>query len=361
MVLGVCRRYLPHRHDAEDAFQATFLVLLGKARSIRKPGSLASWLYGVARRTALRAKTNAALRRNLERQAGSMPSRKPNNHHFGHDLRSILDEELERLPETHRAVLVLCGLEEKTIAAAAGQLGWPRGTVAGRLARARERLRGRLARRGILISTAALAELCSGKATAALPPPLMEAMLQSAWQLVSGNAAEISASALGLANTVLKSLACSKIKVTAAVLMVSGLLIGNGIFRTGQSSDPAAEPSFAVASPFAPRESVKEPPVCEPSHSAPSLDDPGEPDQSPDIADDKSYDRRTEPPVLAWLDISQPPLMLVASKVLVNEIVVYDALLIWDGKKFCRVEDRDKAKHLWQLFYLPDPKSAIGP
>ena len=145
MVLSVCRRTLTDPHDALDAFQATFLVLIRKAGSVRKRGSLASWLFGVARRVSARARRAATRRREVERSA---------------ERRNVVAsetatacgevwEEVDRLPETLRAAVVLCYLEGLTHEQAADRLGWPVGTVRSRLARARNRLRARLARRGL--------------------------------------------------------------------------------------------------------------------------------------------------------------------------------------------------------------------
>jgi RNA polymerase sigma factor (sigma-70 family) len=134
MVLGVCRRVLGDVHDAEDAFQATFLVLVRKARSIGKADSVGSWLYGVAYRTALKARADAARRRIHERQGGEMSNSDPLADVAWRDLRAVLDEELGRLPEKYKAPLVLCYLEGKTNEEAAQLLGWTKGTVSGRLA-----------------------------------------------------------------------------------------------------------------------------------------------------------------------------------------------------------------------------------
>jgi RNA polymerase sigma factor (sigma-70 family) len=144
MVLSVCRRVLHNRHDAEDAFQATFLVLVEKAPRLRRPELLANWLYGVAYRTALHARQRAARRSEREREATAMstPSSEPEIE--AQELRRILDEELHRLPEKYRAPLVLCYMEGKTNEEAARVLGWPSGSMSYRLARGRDMLRQRL-------------------------------------------------------------------------------------------------------------------------------------------------------------------------------------------------------------------------
>ena len=155
MVLRVCRNVLRDSHEAEDAFQATFLILALKARSIRRQGSLTSWLYSVAYNVAATARSNAARRRVHELKAGQSRSLEYAEDACD-DLAPVIHEELDRIPERYRAVLVLCYLEGLSQHQAARQLGWPLGTVQSRLARGRERLRARLARRGLGPATAVI-------------------------------------------------------------------------------------------------------------------------------------------------------------------------------------------------------------
>src|SRR6516165_4170559 len=157
MVWGVCRRVLRGHHDAEDAFQATFLVLVRKAPSIVPRDMVANWLYGVARQTALNAGGSTARRRKRERQVTEMPEPEAAEPTASNELQSLLDQELSRLPAKYRVVVVLCELNGKTRQEAAQQLGWPEGTVAGRLARARSLLAKRLALRGAALTAPALA------------------------------------------------------------------------------------------------------------------------------------------------------------------------------------------------------------
>jgi RNA polymerase sigma factor (sigma-70 family) len=168
MVLGVCRRVLHDRHTAEDAFQATFLILVRRAASIRKQESVGSWLHGVARRVAAKARAQAAARSRRERRATEMPRTQPLDDLTWQELRGVLDEEIGRLPEKYRAALVHCALEGQSYDQAARELGWPKNSLAKRLTRARELLRGQLARRGIALTGAALA-LALGEEAAGAP------------------------------------------------------------------------------------------------------------------------------------------------------------------------------------------------
>src|SRR5262245_40708616 len=148
MVWGVCRRLLSH-HDAEDAFQATFLVLVRKAASVVPRAMVGNWLYGVAHHAALQARRAAARRKAREVQVTVMPETEAVQQGQWSDVQPLLDQELSRLPDNYRAVLVLCDLEGRTRKEVARQLGVPEGTVAGRLARARAVLAKRLTARGV--------------------------------------------------------------------------------------------------------------------------------------------------------------------------------------------------------------------
>jgi RNA polymerase sigma-70 factor (ECF subfamily) len=141
MVLGVCRRILGNVHDAEDAFQAAFLVLVRKAGSVVPREMIANWLHGVARQTAVKARAVSARRYRREQAFAELPDAAASQDEPEADWQGLLDEELSRLPEKYRAPIVLCDLEGKTRKDAARQLGWPEGTVSGRLSRARSRKR----------------------------------------------------------------------------------------------------------------------------------------------------------------------------------------------------------------------------
>jgi RNA polymerase sigma factor (sigma-70 family) len=193
MVWGVCRRVLRHEQDAEDAFQATFVVLARKAGTVRAGSSLASWLYGVAHRVAVRARADAARRRRHE-CAAALPAGATADLRWD-DVRAVLDEELARLPEHYRAPLLLCYLEGLTQDEAARALGWSDGTLRGRLQRGRERLRARLSRRGLSLSAALCAGTLAADAAAAPPTALVAAALRAAARDRTGRVAALAASA----------------------------------------------------------------------------------------------------------------------------------------------------------------------
>jgi RNA polymerase sigma factor (sigma-70 family) len=222
LVWGVCRRVLGHDPDAEDAFQATFLVLARKAGSIGRRASVRSWLYAVAYRVAVRARAAAARRRARERPVAEPPAAAasapdPDQH----EVRAILDEEVSRLPERQRLPVILCYLEGKTNDEAARELGCPRGTVATHLARARQRLRGRLARRGLALGAGAVA------APPVAPAALLDSTPRAATRFAAGKlaAGTTSTNATALAEGVLKAMLLSKLKITTAVVLGVGLLI----------------------------------------------------------------------------------------------------------------------------------------
>ena len=188
MVLGVCLRVLGNSHDAEDAFQAVFLVLTRKAASIRPRRMVGNWLYGVAFRTALEARKAGAKRRTKERHYGEI-RQADSGEGMDEELLAVLDQEVHRLPDRYRAVLVLCDLEAATRTEAARQLGCKEGTVASRLDRARKLLAKRLTRRGLVLSGAALvAALSTQAAQAAVPPALLAGAVRTSVHAGRGSA-----------------------------------------------------------------------------------------------------------------------------------------------------------------------------
>jgi RNA polymerase sigma-70 factor (ECF subfamily) len=181
MVLGVCRRILHHQQDAEDAFQATFMVLVRRGHSLNRPELLGNWLYGVAYRTAQKARASLARRRHHERQVQPMPPIEPSNELEASELRGVLDDELKQLPAKYRSPLVLCYLEGMTNEQAAHRLGWPVGSMSYRLARGRQLLRERLQRRRQMVPGLALTALLQQHASPAeVPVHLADATLRAA-------------------------------------------------------------------------------------------------------------------------------------------------------------------------------------
>jgi RNA polymerase sigma factor (sigma-70 family) len=181
MVLGVCRRILRDDHEAEDVFQAVFLLFARKANNLRHPKTLAAWLYGVARRLALMTQRSSRRRRQRENaHAGTAPTGNadPLDELSARELLLALDEELARLPERYRLPLILCGLEGRSQAEAARLLGWTAASVRGRLERGRTRLRSRLLRRGLTLGASLLA--MENMTTATVSAALRHATVQKA-------------------------------------------------------------------------------------------------------------------------------------------------------------------------------------
>lgn len=231
MVLRVCKAMVRDEHEAQDAFQATFLVLVHRAGSLWVRDSLGPWLHEVAYRVASCARSAAARRRRIERRAAE--SAVASSHgvgEVGSDLRTILHEEIGRLPERYRAAVVLCGLEGLTHDQAARQLGWPLGTLQSRLARGRQRLRGRLARRGFALLAGPLGAVLAREAAAAsaLPYALVEQATRAAAApaLVIGKATGVgvvSATAIELMEGALKTMSLIRLKKIGVFTLIFGI------------------------------------------------------------------------------------------------------------------------------------------
>jgi RNA polymerase sigma factor (sigma-70 family) len=242
----VCRSMLQNQADADDAFQATFLVLARQARSIRNKGSLASWLYGVAYRTCLKARAARATRQHYEAQI--RPAVPPTivDELSWREAQAILHDELARLPEKYRAPLVLCYLEGQRQDEAARLLGWPPGKIRSMLERARTHLRGRLLRRGLGPSAGLLAAM--GNAWAAPPPQaLAQSTVRFAASLVfQQDQVGISTSVLCLAEAMTQTMALRKIKIIAGALLL--LLAALGLAALAPDPAVVAEERTAPAS-----------------------------------------------------------------------------------------------------------------
>jgi len=226
MVLGVCRRVLGNAFDADDAFQATFLVLARRAASVVPREMVGNWLYGVAYRTALEARRMAARRRARETHAAQLAlpvaPEAP-----GHDLSSLLDQELSRLPDRLRLPVVLCDLEGRTRRAVARQLGIPDGTLSNRLAAARRLLAKRLARRGVTLPAGGLAIFLARDGSSAVPASLLSTTIRAA---LAASPEAVSATVGTLTHEVMKAMYLTKLKVVTATIVAVTVLAGAGVW-----------------------------------------------------------------------------------------------------------------------------------
>jgi RNA polymerase sigma factor (sigma-70 family) len=239
MVLRICRNCLRDANDVEDAFQATFLVLVRRARALWVEDSLAPWVHRVARRIAVRARANAARRRDRERRAAEgrpvmAPGDEPDD-----GLVALLHEEIDRLPERCRVPVVLCDLEGLTHEQAARRLSWPIGTVKSRLMSGRERLRTRLVRRGVAPAIALMKTMTATpvrSASAAVPVNLMEATVQAARRIAAG-AGATSAGAVPATVALLMEGAQSAMFMTRIkfALLAFGLVAGGAVVAAQQA------------------------------------------------------------------------------------------------------------------------------
>lgn len=245
MVLGVCRQILRNEHDAEDAFQATFLILVQRAGSIRRPESVGDWLYGVAYRVALRAKGLESRRQSKEKLGLEVEAADP-----GAENQPIeLHEELSRLPTKLRVPLVLCYLEGRTHEEAADALQWPVGTVKTRLSEGKDLLRDRLVRRGLAVSVGTLTGLLADPATVAVRAGLLETTVKAgalagAGKLVGSGV--ISAHVVSLTQGFAKAMMMTHLKIAAgALLAVAVVGAGAGVIAYWSGTVPSPKPITA--------------------------------------------------------------------------------------------------------------------
>lgn len=256
LVLGVCRRVLRNHHDAEDVLQATFLVLARQARHIRERDALAGWLYKVAYRLSLKLRASAERRRKADQ---GLPPARPGTVEsditWG-DLRLVLDEELDRLPEKYRAPLLLCCLAGRTRDEAAAQLGWSLGALKMRLERGRQVLRRRLARRGLTVTAGLLAVLMAQHATASpLPAVLATSTVRASLSFAVGEApAGMSVQAVTLAGAWLLGNASKAKLVGTAVVLLIAICMAVGLLMLPRTpvSPPSADEINAAGSPALP-------------------------------------------------------------------------------------------------------------
>jgi RNA polymerase sigma factor (sigma-70 family) len=237
----VCRRVLGDRHDAEDAFQATFLVLARKAGAIARQEQLASWLHGVARRASLDTRARSTRQRAIEKRRGVMFPVEPPDQTDTSEVRSVLDEELARLPERHRSAILLCELEGLSRRDAASRLGVSEGTLSSRLFRAKTQLRERLTRRGLALSSATLAAALARDARAVtVPTMLADSTIRVATLAAAGSslAGVVSNSVATLTEGVLKAMLLAKLKsVILGLVTVAFVTAGVGALAQDRPTD----------------------------------------------------------------------------------------------------------------------------
>jgi RNA polymerase sigma factor (sigma-70 family) len=237
MVLRVCRAILRHEHEAEDAFQATFLVLVRKANSLWVRDSLGPWLYRVAYRVAVRAKMISGRRKAAEREVAAMAS----DRYYGEersDLGPALYEEIDRLPDRYRIPIVLCDLDGGTYETAARHAGCPVGTIKSRLARGRQRLRERLTRRGLISASLLETVRFSDAAQATVPRALAELTAQVASRFATGTfltSEVVSLPAATLAKGILRGTIMTRLKWIGMILAAVTLATGAGVLTFGAS------------------------------------------------------------------------------------------------------------------------------
>jgi RNA polymerase sigma factor (sigma-70 family) len=252
MVLGLCRRVLQNEHDAEDAFQATFLVLSRKAVSLRAQESLCGWLHSVAYRIAQKARLAAARRRKHEGRVGARQVTDPLSQMTLQEAHEILHRELARLADKFRAPLVLCYLEGLTRDEATQRLGWTLSTLKSRLEQARERLQARLAWRGPALSGALVAVLLGdATASATVPPVVLQSTVKAATKVAAGGAAApvVSAGAAALTEGEIQAMFLTKLKTAAGVLLVAACVgaVSLGQLSGGPETGDPAKPGAGRA------------------------------------------------------------------------------------------------------------------
>jgi RNA polymerase sigma factor (sigma-70 family) len=263
MVLATCHAILQHEQDVEDAFQATFLVLARKAGSVRAGDALGGWLHRVAYRVAVQANIAAQRRRRHESEVLAMEFPCAARPGLEPDVRSIVHEEIERLPERHRLPVVLCDLEGLTYEQAAGQLDWTEPTLRCRLAKARHRLRDRLTRRDVTGAALGLA-IRSSRASAAVPA----AWAQVAVAAATGGAA--SAAVAALTRTLIRSMLMTKLKVGAMAVLAAAALVSAGVVAVGAGRPDEPKTTMRAAA------TAKAPPAVAKAKAAAPEPAPGE-------------------------------------------------------------------------------------
>jgi RNA polymerase sigma factor (sigma-70 family) len=276
MVLGVCRRMLDNRTDVDDAFQATFLVLVRRARHLGPRDAIGPWLHGVATRVALRARCEAARRRRLQPITADFAAVNDDRSTATREIGEAIDDELARLPSKYRHPIVLCYLEGQTHEEAARQLNWPIGTVKGRLSRARTILQSRLVRRGLAPTVAVLSAVLAPESSAALHHELLDRTVSTSLKLALGHATAqiVSPSIMSLVEGVLTTMFLNTLKWAGVAALVCGLAFtGIGVMARQDSKakveaapadlkdHPVRQATTAVPSLAAPNTGAQDEPV----------------------------------------------------------------------------------------------------
>jgi RNA polymerase sigma factor (sigma-70 family) len=287
MVLAVCRGILNDSNDADDAFQAVFLLLARKARSIWINDSLGGWLHRVACRIALQVKAESLRRRTQERRAAEHAAAAKELGTPWDDTRAVVHEEIDRLPHRYREPIVLCYLEQMTYEQAARKLSWSEATTQGRLARGRNLLRTRLARRGVTAGTAALTSLVASQEASAVSLALVENLLKWAPSFVARKAMKTSAISVGaklIVNQALRSMLITKLVNVGVAALVFGTLtaaVATGLIARGRITKVGSEPT----QPSQPQAASSPSTVTDPATKQP-----------PSVADNRSARSRSQSP-----------------------------------------------------------------
>ena len=251
MVISVCRGILIDPNDADDAFQASFLLLARKAASLRISRALGGWLHRVAFRVALQVKSDAARRRDRERRAAELASTEIQSSTPPDDLNTILHEEINRLPERYRQPIVLCHLEKMTYRQAASHLNWTEGSTQGRLRRARDLLKARLIRRGETLACAGLSAPTIPKTASAVSTAMLQETVRAAHHFVLGEIAEAGSASMAARTMVyraLRSMLITKLKIAgAAALGVAVITFVGGSIAAMVAAAPDGLPTATVS------------------------------------------------------------------------------------------------------------------
>jgi RNA polymerase sigma factor (sigma-70 family) len=283
MVLGVCRRLLGTAQDVDDAFQATFLVLIRKAPSISDGERVGNWLYGVAYRVAVRARARAAKDRARQTPLSDVPDGSDAPDAVSREVLALLDEEVSRLPARYREAVVCCYLEGRTQEEAAHVLGWPKGTVSTRLNRARDLLRARLTRRGLTM-TAGSVLLLLGRSTAeaALPPALSRAVMHTLGQALAHG--PLPAGAAALADAVVGGTFAGSVRGAVAVALTLAVVTAGHVVSFGPGREAPSQgqgPAVAHVRPAAAAAPRARPATPPGTHNSPGAAAAHGPDDAP--------------------------------------------------------------------------------